>query len=427
MIITYSKHGRTSRDSAKLIAHLLKPENDHIEILDIGNSVAADLPGVIRDMEIFRNGSSAAASFHHLSINPSIDYSKEQLLLAADAVRAELDRDDTRPWIVIAHTKARQNSTEGHVHAHLVLGHVDGAGRALKDGRAKIRTEVVARTLEFQNSETPLLSRHHQTVVKFLREREREDVADWLIAAHGPDPEEPKSAYGSKAREAAKRRGINLPHAKSDIDNAWSGSKEIDSFQAKLKALGYRIEPGKKDNVWIVVDSRGNVIGALDRLLKLRRHAVKQLMENQDGSDKGQHRPSTNDHRPRPETVREIGRDRRANRTVEAAADPATNPAGSFRRGSCQSHHLADGTAGRPFQISDRRTTSHRFEAGLASRNFERQRALSILRKIGQRVSGDPRHWTLSDDHMPDLPFDWNATDLWGIALQRSPREYRPL
>lgn len=138
MIITYSKHGRTARDSAKLIAHLLKPENDHIEILDIGNSVAADLPGGVRDMEILRNGSSAKASFHHLSINPSINYSKEQFLPAADALRAELDAGDTRPWIVIAHGKARQNSTEGYVHAHLVLGHVAAKPARRRSGTALI-------------------------------------------------------------------------------------------------------------------------------------------------------------------------------------------------------------------------------------------------------------------------------------------------
>jgi hypothetical protein len=49
VIITYSKHGRTARDSAKLVAHLLKSENELIEILEIGGSVAQDIRGVVKD------------------------------------------------------------------------------------------------------------------------------------------------------------------------------------------------------------------------------------------------------------------------------------------------------------------------------------------------------------------------------------------
>lgn len=241
MITTYSKHGRTSQDGAKLVAHLLKPENVSIEVLGIGNSVATDLVGIVRDMEILRNGSSAKAAFHHLSINPSIDYSDRQLSAAADALRAEFDPDDTRPWIVVAHGKARQNSGEGHRHAHLVLGHVDGDGRALKDGRAKIRCEVVARALEYQNGETAVVSPHHKTVVKFLRERGRDDVASWLITAGGVDPEKPKSAYGSKARQASERKGFDLPAAKGAISIVWEDTKKIEAFRDRLMALGYRI------------------------------------------------------------------------------------------------------------------------------------------------------------------------------------------
>jgi hypothetical protein len=59
VIITYSKHGRSSRDSANLIAHLQDPENETIEVLAIGNSVASDLAGVVKDMEILRDGCGA--------------------------------------------------------------------------------------------------------------------------------------------------------------------------------------------------------------------------------------------------------------------------------------------------------------------------------------------------------------------------------
>lgn len=417
MITTYSKHGRTSQDGARLTAHLLKPENVSIEILGIGNSVAADLAGVVKDMELLRNGSSARAAFHHLSINPSIDYSKEQLLAAAHALRFEFDPDDTRPWIVLAHSKARQNSDKGHQHAHLVLGHVDGDGRALKDGRAKIRCEVVARTVEYQNGEAAVVSPHHATVVKFLRERGREEVANWLVTACGENPEKPKSAYGTKALEAAKRRGIDLPEAKGAISAAWVAANEIDAFRDRLARLGYQIQPGKKENVWIVTDAHGNIIGALDRLLKLQRHAAKNLMEKLDGPKTGQPRPPSIDRRAREEAVREIDLDCRTGGSTETSAFPV---AAGGKRGSRSgsADHGASGKPDRSRHTSDHANTVARRQDRRVVRRFERQRALAVMRVVGQSITGMSVRQLAPEDYVVTLPRQWNATDIWGIALQ---------
>ena len=70
MIITNSKHGRVPKDGRRLVAHLLKDENESIEVAEIGNSVAASLDGAIRDMEILRDASHSAAAFHHFSVSP---------------------------------------------------------------------------------------------------------------------------------------------------------------------------------------------------------------------------------------------------------------------------------------------------------------------------------------------------------------------
>jgi hypothetical protein len=158
VIVTTSKHGRTPEDCANLVAHLLDEENEAIEILEIGNSVALDLKGVVRDMQIQQAASRALCAFHHISANPFGKCTKDQLLDAATRLRLEFDKDGTRPHITILHRKQRSDALASDLHVHLVLGNVAN-GKSLDDHISKIRSEVVSRIWEFSNGENPVDSR----------------------------------------------------------------------------------------------------------------------------------------------------------------------------------------------------------------------------------------------------------------------------
>jgi len=420
MIISYSKHGRTPSDSANLITHLWKPENAIIKILAIGNSVASDLPGVVKDMEILRDGSGAKAAFHHLSISPSINYTDEKLLSAAHALRAELDPPGVRPWIVILHRKTRVNSQEGDLHGHLLLGHVDGQGRALKDGRCKIRTEIVARTLEFNEGELPVPSRHHKTVCKMLRERNLGAVADWIVAAHGVDPQPPKSSYGSRSRQAAERVGLKLPASKGAIVTAWNSTQEIGAFQNALDKLGYRIQPGKKNNVWIVVDAAGRSIGALDRLLKLKRHFVQNMMEQTDESRRTRtFRSSADDGRSGKENLREIEFSQQADRSTTAITSPFADSGGRSGSGPHPVHLTVPAKFASSRSTPDRAIGDDQFQARSVARNFQYRGALTILRRVGIGLyqSGHLRN-SSPTEVFARLPIIWDLKSIWGIPIE---------
>jgi hypothetical protein len=427
MIMTYAKHGRSARDSANLIVHLGKPENIVVKILAIGGSVATDLPGVIADMELLRDGSGAKSAYHHLSFSPSIDYTEEQLLFTAEALRAEFDPSGTRPWIAILHLKPRENSEQGDLHGHLVIGHVDGDGRALKDGRSRIRSEVVARTVEHNFNEYPVRSRHQKTVCKILRERNLDAVADRIVAAYGDDPELPKSAYGSKSRQAAERVGLKLPVAKGAIDNAWTSTQELGAFENALDKLGYRIQPGKKKNVWIVVDAAGRSIGALDRLLKLKRHFVQNLMEATDESKRTRNfRSSADDGRSRKENLREVEFSQRADRSTAAVTGPSADSGDRIGSGPHPVHLTAPAKSGGSRSTPDRAIADGQFQARSVARNFQYRGALTILRRVGIALhhSGHLRNWSPSDG-VPRLPVIWDLKSIWGIPIE-PPKYPRP-
>ncbi len=429
MIITYEKHGRSSQDTTCLLRHLEKPENEFVRLLQIGNSLASDMPGVIRDMEILRDGSAARAALHHLSVNPARSFSDEELLTAANAVRLELDPRGERPYFIVAHGKPRLGGQDANVHAHLVLGHVDGKGRALKDGRSKIRTEVTARILEFhqRDVERPILGRHHKLVVKMLRGQGLDDVAAWLVATHGEDPDRPRSAMSSNSRQRANRAGINLSAAKVAITAAWTENHSIELFEAALARLRYSIVGGRKPGVWIIVDAQGNTLGAMDRLLRLKRGRVRELMENEyeSGSHDKQAGPATADHRARQKAASEIGADQRTVGTVNAAVDAVgecSRVRGKQRSDRNDRAAFGDTVGARPpdWELFGRNRRQARSPVG----QFQYQRALKQLRLAGSQVARNATCIRTIEEFErfggPLLPRNWLVTDLWGVPIEPS-------
>lgn len=394
MIITIERHGCRRQDFVKLTDHLLKPENETIEILGIGNSIASDLAGVLEDMEALKDGSAARFGLIHATINPGEERTEEQLLAYANRVRLELDPDGERPWIVVAHRKARAVSQAAH-HAHLVLGTISvKIGKALNDYRSKIRTELVARLLEYESQfadatpETPTLGRHHQTVVRFLKDRKLPNVAEWLVERFGEEPELPRSAMSSRSRRRAARLNVDLPKSKAKIAVLWSQTADFSVFREALSSAGYEITPGKKADVWVVVDKNGNTIGALDRLLRLKRRETQQMVEKSNERREAEIESGTRtaDRGARAETLQTVPKNQRPGDAIGSAIGIVEHA--QFRGGrpdwpdSETVRNDNHGVAG-PWHSAHR----HRFEGKRYYREFEYRNALRQLHKLSTLMS----------------------------------------
>jgi hypothetical protein len=290
VIITHSKHGYTKRDRDQLVQHLLDSENAICQVA-IGNSIAGNLAAVVNDMRILRDASSCKPSFHHLSVNPALDHRSEVLTRISHRLRLELDPRGARPWAIVIHGKARVASGPGVLHAHLVVSHVDDLAHALDDSWIKIRTERLARELEWELGEPATLGRHHATVLKHLRQF-NPTVANWLVNELGETPDKPKSAMSSSSRRRAQRKGISLPYLNWLVREAWSRSHNLEEFRAILAAKNIDIAQGKNAGVWVAKERNGSTIGSLERILRLRPETVVTLMEqvNELGNDTPQSR-----------------------------------------------------------------------------------------------------------------------------------------
>lgn len=267
------RHGRTRRDSRALVNHLLKDRGARVELF---NTVAPNLSAAVADMEMARDGSAADAAFLHVHLSPARDMSRDELRQAADIVVRHLGAEGHQVALVY-HDKPRRGG-EGGTHAHLVVGRVGPDGQVLPSGFEMIRVETACRIAEFELGEQPTLGRHHASGVKWLRANGRGDVADWMEAAHGPDPEKPGSAASPGKRQGLERRGIDLSGARDAVRHAWDRSDGPEALQAALREQGLDVVPGTKPGVFVV--RAGDVeIGALDRIISQKRRDVAARMK----------------------------------------------------------------------------------------------------------------------------------------------------
>lgn len=375
MIAGVTRHARTQRDARALEAHLMKAENaPRVRVL--GGSLATDLPGAVADMQRLRDSTSADAAALHIHLSPNRAMTDNELARAAEIVREHLGAVD-HPAVLVFHDKERQ-AGGGPTHAHLVVGRVSPEGRVLEAGFEKIRLETAARIIEHELGEEPTLGRHHTSAVRWLRNNGRSDIADWLTAAHGPNPDKPTSTASPDKRQALARQGVKLSEARAEIRAAWtSGGAE------SVQAAGYSIEPGRKSGIFIV-SRDGTEIGSLDRLTCEKRADIRNAMEaaqvqisrheSKSGTVQRSRKPAEGDSRP-------------------VAGDPSSEKSEKFRPERSGQGRPRDALAGRKksgaeiasLEIAEQ---ARRFAEGFSARLDDRLAVLAARRWIeDQRAS----------------------------------------
>lgn len=423
MIATISSHGRSKKDCDAIVVHVLKTdENDFIKIAEIGHSSAATLEDVVQEMQLQRDSSAAVVSLHHVTVNPGRNCTEAQLIAAAHAMRVELDPDDQRPYAIVIHGKKRLGSVGSDTHAHVLLGHVF-CGVPLKDRLSKRRTEMVARICEFNLGEPCTLGPGHKYSVKRLR-HEAPQIAEWMINAHGENPEKPRSAMSANTRQRAKRAGVILPTAKASVVAAWQLAQEPSAFRAALRAAGFAIIAGEKANVVLVVDTDGNLIGSLDRLLRKKRHEVLHLLETENGISETEieRNERASDDRARPANLQPGPRDQRKADSVVSAADAAGNSRVVRGGGPDRAHSSIPGVLSAAGRATDRVTPDDRRKARRTNR-FARYRALNQLRSLGRRMA---KNEALAHYCWPPDDYVWNgAVSIWNIPID-PPKRFQP-
>jgi Relaxase/Mobilisation nuclease domain len=222
MIIKASNRG----GAISLGQHLLKTENEHVELHEVRGFIADDVMGAFKEAQAMASGTQCKKFLFSVSLNPPQSESVQVELFerAADAIEERLGLQGL-PRVIIFHEK------EGRRHAHAVWSRID--------------TETLtARKLDFFKTKLNALSRE-----LFLEN-------GWAMPKGFENPKlRDPTSFTLKEWQQAKRAGLDARELKSAVQDCWKRSDGATAFSNALEERGLYLARG---------DRRGHVVLTLD-------------------------------------------------------------------------------------------------------------------------------------------------------------------
>jgi Relaxase/Mobilisation nuclease domain len=222
MIIKASNRG----GAISLGQHLLKTENEHVELHEVRGFIAHDVMGAFKEAQAMASGTQCKKFLFSVSLNPPQTESVRVELFerAADAIEERLGLQG-QPRVIVFHEK------EGRRHAHAVWSRID--------------TETLtARKLDFFKTKLNALSRE-----LFLEN-------GWAMPKGFENPKlRDPTSFTLKEWQQAKRVGLDPRELKSAVQDCWKRSDGATAFANALEERGLYLARG---------DRRGHVVLTLD-------------------------------------------------------------------------------------------------------------------------------------------------------------------
>ena len=222
-------HGNQRGGAKNLALHLLKTENEHVEIHELRGFVSNNLVSALNEIHAVSRGTKARQFLFSLSLNPP---PSENVPTAAfeDAIRRienKLGLSD-QPRAIVFHEK------KGRRHAHCVWSRIDmQAMKAIPLPFSKRKLMDVSRELYRE---------HGWTMPRGLMQEGRFDQKNFTLAQW----------------QQARRIGKNPKAIKQVFQDCWAVSDSQTAFQAALKDYGYTLARGDRRG-FVALDHRCEV------------------------------------------------------------------------------------------------------------------------------------------------------------------------
>ena len=220
----------SQRGGAKNLAlHLLKDENDHVDVHELRGFVSDDLVDAFKEMQALARGTRAKQFMFSCSFNPPQDeeVSTEVFEKAFDRVEQKLKLDG-QPRAIVFHCK------DGRRHAHVVWSRVDVESMtAIQLSFSKLKLKDVSRELYLENG--------------------------WQLPAGYANSKERSPLNYTLAQWQQAQRAKKDPKAiKEAFSECWSMSDGQKSIAAALKLRGYLLAKGDRRGA-VALDEMGEV------------------------------------------------------------------------------------------------------------------------------------------------------------------------
>ncbi|WP_286800137.1 relaxase/mobilization nuclease domain-containing protein [Oceanicaulis sp. UBA2681] len=234
------------RGGAKdLAVHLMKEENDHIELYELRGFVADDLMGAFGEAQAISKGTRCKQFLFSLSLNPP-----EKELVAVSEFEAAIDKVEKKlglegqPRAIVFHEK------NGRRHAHAVWSRIDTI-----------------------NMKAIQLSHSHRKLRDVSREIYREH--GWVLPSGliDRDARDPKN-FSLAEWQQARRVGKDPRAIKSALQDAWAISDSKSALMQALEERGFTLAKG--DRRGFVVLDRDCEIYSLPKWLGIKTKVVRE-------------------------------------------------------------------------------------------------------------------------------------------------------
>lgn len=220
------------RGGAKNLAlHLLKDENDHVEVHELRGFASDNLQGALNESYAISRGTQCRQFLYSLSINPPPDAHVSTQEFEDAINRAELTLGLTgQPRAIVFHEKEGPGGTRRHAHA--VWSRIDAE-------------EMKAIQMSHDHRKLTALSREI-----FLERQWR--MPRGLMASEERGPRN----FSHEEWQQTKRAGKDMAATKTAIQDCWAVSDSRAAFMAALETRGYKLARGDRRG-YVAVDMKG--------------------------------------------------------------------------------------------------------------------------------------------------------------------------
>lgn len=235
-----------------LALHLMKDENEHVEVHELRGFVSGDLQGALRESYAISRGTKCRQFLYSLSLNPPMDarVSTDDFEAAIESVEERLGLTG-QPRAVVFHEK------EGRRHAHAVWSRINVE-------------EMKAVQLSFDHQKLQTISRelyreHGWQMPRGLANRSERDPLNFTL----------------EEWQQAKRLGKDTQEIKAAFQDAWAISDSKVSFTHALAERGYHLARGDRRG-FVAVDTVTDDVFAVPRWVGVKTRVVRDRLGDED-------------------------------------------------------------------------------------------------------------------------------------------------
>ncbi len=218
------------RGGAKDLAlHLMKEENERVELHELSGFMSDDLMGALNEIYAISQGTQCRQFMYSLSLNPPPDAE-----VTTEAFENAINRAQERLGLSEQSRAIVFHEKNGRRHAHAVWSRID-------------IQEMKAVQMSFDHKKLNALSRelfieHDWKMPRGLANSEERDPRNFTLAEW----------------QQAKRAGKDPKIAKMDFQDAWAMSDSKTAFAHALQERGYKLARGDRRG-FVAVDCQGEV------------------------------------------------------------------------------------------------------------------------------------------------------------------------